>query len=391
MRLLIVSNMAHYYANGAIVSPWRAAVGEIDALASLADEVRHLAALHDGPPPPGSVSYREPNVRPLLLEPVGGRGATAKLRAAAAVPGWFRTLGRELDRTDAVQVRSPCNIAAVATLLLALRQEPGVRWVKYAGEWKGRRGEPFSYRLQRALLRSGAVRAAVGMGDPSAESGSVRYVPHPSFSDADAERAERATRDKTIDGPVRLLFAGRLERAKGVGRTIRILSSLIRRGVDASLEIAGSGSELSRLRDELSASGAASRVTFLGWLDAERLEQAYERAHFLLLPSDTEGWAKALSEAAARRAVPLAGDCGGAPAILGGIGAGAALPVDDLEAWADRIAETASQPDRWRREADRCCAAARRFTYERYLETARILLHAPRKAESSTAAAGGWA
>lgn len=391
MQLLIVSNMAHYAANGEIVTPWRAAAGEIDALASISEQVRHVAALHPGPAPAGSVPYRASNVRPLLLEAAGGRGFLPKLKAAAKIPGWVRTVRRELKTADAVQVRCPCNISVPTLALLAARRDPARRWVKYAGEWRSRRREPLSYRLQRALLRSGLVGAKVGVADPDAQRGTVRYVPNPSLSAADVARAEAATRDKRLGEEVRLLFAGRLDRAKGVERAIRILAELRRRGVPAALEIAGAGPDLERLQPTLTATGAASSVTFLGWLERERLEQAYARAHFVLLPSDTEGWAKALSEGLAFRAVPLASDSGGAPAILRSIGGGAALPPEQVDLWAERIERLTADPSLWRKEADRCRAAAGEFTYERYLDYARDMLAVSSDEQAALFAVGGGA
>ena len=181
MKLLIVSNMAHYPDGGAIVCPWRAAIGEIDALASIASEVRHVAALHPGEPPPGSMAYRGGNVRLKLLPAVGGLGWRAKSRVLAATASWRRVLREELEWADAVQVRAPCNIALVALGLLAVRRKPERRWVKYAGQWRGRRREPLSYWLQRAILRTGLIRAWIGVNEPDAVEGSVRCVANPSF------------------------------------------------------------------------------------------------------------------------------------------------------------------------------------------------------------------
>ena len=375
MKLLIVSNMAHYLdTDSQPVSPWQAAVGEIDALASIATEVRHVAFLHPEAPPPGSTPYRASNVRVNLSPAVGGQGLWAKGRVLTATPKWRRILQSELEWADAVQVRSPCNIALFALTLLAARKTPTRRWVKYAGQWQRRQDEPLAYTLQRLALRSGLTRATVGISEPNPPGGPVRYVPNPSFTAEECRDAEARTRDKRLDGPLRMLFAGRLDRRKGPDRAVRILASLVRRGVDASLTIAGAGPEETRIRDTAAATRVASRVSLRGWLDRDGLNAAYAQSHILVLPSDTEGWPKVLSEGLAFRVVPFAGSRGGIPAVLARAGAGAALDPNDIELWAEQIARRVADPNRWSREADRGRLAAEAFTYERYLESARKML-----------------
>ena len=70
MRLLIISNMAHYLAGNRVVG-WGPAVREINQLAQVFDEVRHLAMLHPGTPPPTALPYISPKISFLPLAPSG--------------------------------------------------------------------------------------------------------------------------------------------------------------------------------------------------------------------------------------------------------------------------------------------------------------------------------
>ena len=73
----------------------------------------------------------------------------------------------------------------------------------------------------------------------------------------------------------------------------------------------------------------------------------YAAAHFILLPSRSEGWPKVLSEAMAYGVVPVAAAVSSIPQILGETRAGAALPVDDIEGLAVAIAGYVAEPERW--------------------------------------------
>jgi len=390
MRLLVLSNMEHYASADGLASPWASAVGEIDALATLAREVRHVCALHPGVPPPGAAAYRAANVRTIPVRATGGRGWRHKLRVAAEIPAYARIISPQLSWADAVHVRAPASVAAVALTMLALRRDPTRRWIKYAGEWNGSPGEPFSYRLQRAALRWNIGRGKVGVCEPDAEDGKRLWVPNPSLSLADVEQAARRTQAKRLGvGPLEIVMAGRLDANKGADRALKILSCLRDRGVNAVLRIAGAGAQMERLGELAIDHRVETRTIFHGWLDQERLARLFERAHVIVAPSKTEGWPKVLSEAMAYRVVPLASAVGAIPGTLARAGAGAALPWDAPSEWAARIAGWAADPGEWRRQADLAQDAARTFTYESYLERARAILGCSAEAQARAAVFAG--
>jgi glycosyltransferase involved in cell wall biosynthesis len=89
-------------------------------------------------------------------------------------------------------------------------------------------------------------------------------------------------------------------------------------------------------------------------------------AHFILLPSRSEGWPKALSEAMAYGAVPVAAAVSSIPQILRATGAGVALLPDDTDGMAGAIARLAADPAAWSAASRAGVAAARLFTYRAY-------------------------
>ena len=95
-------------------------------------------------------------------------------------------------------------------------------------------------------------------------------------------------------------------------------------------------------------------------------DRYYAEAHFILLPSRSEGWPKVLSEAMAYGVVPVAAAVSSIPQILSDTGAGVALPPDDIDGMAAAIARFVDQPDAWSAAARAGVAAAHRFTYRHY-------------------------
>jgi glycosyltransferase involved in cell wall biosynthesis len=367
MRLLIISNMAHYLADGRVVG-WGPAVREIDQLADAFGEVRHVAMLHSGPPPATALPYASGKVSLAPLPAAGGRGIGAKLGIAWRSPRYVTVCLKELRRADAVHVRCPANISLEALLLLGLLKQPKLRWVKYAGNWQPEGRDPFFYRLQRRWLERGMPKGLVTInGEWPGQPAHVVSFGNPCFTETELDSARAQTRGKELGSPVRLLFAGRLRPSKGAARALHILDELRSRGIKARLDIAGDGPEAARLERLAVKLGLGGNVEFHGWLSRSQLDELYRQVHFFLLPSSTEGWPKVLGEAMAFGAVPLAGAVSCIPQMLGRANAGIALPVDDTGAFAAEIERLVRNPDAWKRLADCGQAAASGFTYEAYV------------------------
>src|SRR5205807_312295 len=121
-------------------------VREIDRLATLFDEVTHVAWLYPGRAPDSTIAYEATNIRLVPVAPSGGSGWRARLGILAAWPKYALTILQQMRQTDVVQVRCPANIGLLAILLLALVRRPHLRWVKYAGDWSPQSKEAASYK-----------------------------------------------------------------------------------------------------------------------------------------------------------------------------------------------------------------------------------------------------
>ena len=374
MKLVVISSLEHYRAAGGFACGSAAAAREIDALAPSFDQVVHVACLHGGDAPAQARPYRASNLRLELLPPAGGPGFAGKLDALLALRGRLGAVRRCWLEADAALVRCPSNVAAAALLLMTAGARPARVWIKYTGPWQGREGEAWGYRFQRLWLRSGLTGAAVSVGgiDP-APGGGARTVCNPSLALADVQAAEAATRAKSLTVPWRLLAVGRLVEDKGLDLALQAAAVLALVGYPVELDIAGDGPARQALENLASSLGIRSRVRFHGWLGTAALEPLYRRSHLLLAPSLAEGCSRAWTEAAAWRCVPVASAAGAARG-LESAGAGLVIGTRDPAVWALEIRRLLENERRWLALAAHGPVLARSFTYERFLEQARVLL-----------------
>lgn len=366
-RLLIVSHTPHHRRDDEIVG-WAPTIRELDQLAGRFARVRHVACLYPGDAPTSAIPYRASNIELVPVPPAGGDGLRGKLGVLRVGPHYARTIHRELLDADMVHVRAPANIAIVAMAMLWFRRAPRMRWFKYAGNWSPRDHDHATYALQRWWLsRAGHGGIVTVNGRWPNQPAFVREFRNPSLDNHDLDRGKRAAERKVLRAPFRLVFVGALNEDKGTGRALRILATLRSRGVDARLDVLGDGPDRARFEALARELQLTSFTRFLGWQPPAVVHAAYEDAHFLVLPSATEGWPKVLSEGMAFGVVPLAGDVSGIRGQLADLQIGAALPVHDVAGFADAIAAYVEAPTRWATESARAIEAAPLFSFQRYL------------------------
>jgi len=365
--LAIVSDTPYYLEAGRLVG-WGPNVREIDQLATLFDEVRHVAPVYDEPAPRSALASRRPDRVGLhAIVPAGGRTLRAKLEVLARYPGWARAIRQEVAGADLVHVRCPSNVSLLALLLFALPWRRPPLWLKFGGNWRPSASEPLTYHLQRLVLRRGLRGATVTVnGKWPDEPAHVVAFHNPTLTPDELVRGREAA-GKTLAEPARLLFVGRLDRAKGANRSIDVVAALHRRGRSVHLDVIGDGPEMETMRAAVDQLGLDDVVTFHGWLSRSALEPLYADAHLLLLPSDSEGFPKVLSEAMAFGVVPLAGAVSSIPQALADIGTGRAVPPGDIEAFADAAEGYLDDPGEWAAASERGVAGAEVFAYDGYL------------------------
>ncbi len=371
MKLLVISHTPHYMKDGKPAG-WGATVRELDQLAGLFESVTHIAPLHAGAASPGSAVYQASNIRLRAVPPSGGRGVFKKLGIFFRLPGYIAVILEELKKCDAVHVRCPANISLAAVIILSLVRFPGKRWIKYAGNWRPEKRETLSYAFQRWWLEKNFSRSRVSVnGEWPGQPAHVLSFFNPCLTARELETARAAVLEKKLSGPVRLVFAGRLEAEKGAGTALRVLAQLQKRGLDAVMELIGDGpgrGEFEALARDL---GVAEKAVFHGELSRKDLSVFYAGAHFVILASLTEGWPKVLSEAMAYGAVPLSTAVSCIPQYLERFKSGKAFSGGAEQAFAEAVSDYCRAPEKWKEESLNAIGAARHFTYEVYLESVR--------------------
>ena len=87
---------------------------------------------------------------------------------------------------------------------------------------------------------------------------------------------------------------------------IELVNELIKEGVNCKLDFYGEGTQRLLLENLISNYGLEDLVTLHGNTNTETVKAALKQAHFVVLPSKSEGWPKAIAEGMFWGAIPLA-------------------------------------------------------------------------------------
>jgi glycosyltransferase involved in cell wall biosynthesis len=153
-------------------------------------------------------------------------------------------------------------------------------------------------------------------------------------------------RRQPAEGPLRLLYVGRIDRNKGVFDLPQIDAALVAAGVEVTWTIQGTGPDEAELKRQWT----KRTVRWTGRQEMAQVLAEYTRHDVLVMPSRGEGLPVALLEAGAAGVVPVASDlASGIPEIVKTGETGFRAPVGDCAAFARAIAVVAD--DRRRLEA----------------------------------------
>ena len=177
------------------------------------------------------------------------------------------------------------------------------------------------------------------------------------------------------DGPVRVLFVGRLVERKGVEVLVRALAGL-ESLPDAELTVIGAGARAELIEQTARLHGVADRVHLRGTVTREELVRSYSNHDVFVLPAvldakgDTEGLGVVLLEALRFERPVIASDVGGIPDIVEHERTGLLVPPGDSASLASAIESLARDPERARQMAMQGRQVARdRFGWDRVLES----------------------
>lgn len=203
-----------------------------------------------------------------------------------------------MRQADHIHLRCPGNIGLLGCFVqMAFPRKK--KTAKYAGNWDPNAAQPFSYNLQKKILSNTRLTKnmqVLAYGEWPGDTYNIKP-----FFTASYPESYKINVTKDFTTTLRFLFVGSLVSGKRPAYALELVASLTKKGYPVQLEIYGDGALKNSLEKE-----AMTNVIFYGNTNAAVVYEAYRKAHFLILPSKSEGWPKVIAEAMFCGAIPIA-------------------------------------------------------------------------------------
>jgi len=296
-RLLIISASPMNMVNGNAIA-FEPTLREIEKLTLIFDDIKWIGVKDESITLNNSRLKSTNQLRMVVLPKLGGEGVLNRLKSLIFFPFLLIYLFFNILIYKNIHTRAPSYPAYIGIIFSFIFTRK-VFWHKYAGNWI-QENPPRFYAMQRRLLMKNKTSKVTVNGQWENMPPQILAFENPCFSEKELNDAHQMTAQKKFDGKINLLFVGRLEEEKGIGKIIRSIQFLteLEQNQIEKLTIVGIGRDQEKLMKEAK-DQLKIPFEFLGSLKREELNRVYSSAHVFLLPSASEGFPKVISEAAA--------------------------------------------------------------------------------------------
>ncbi len=225
------------------------------------------------------------------------------LKTIFYTPGIVFKIIRACMRASHIHLRCPGNIGLLGSLVQIFFPNK-IKTAKYAGNWDPSSKQPLSYKFQKKILSNTFLTRNINvLVYGKWENQTKNIKPFFTASYFDKERENHVKRNYSDN--LKFLFVGSLVSGKRPLMTIQIVEQLYNRGFKVNLDIYGDGILMKELVNYIKKNKLENVITLHGNSEKHQIKNAYKAAHFLILPSKSEGWPKAVAEAMFFGVIPI--------------------------------------------------------------------------------------
>jgi glycosyltransferase involved in cell wall biosynthesis len=264
-----------------------------------------------------------------------------------------------------LHVRSPGNIGLLASMIQVLFPWKRKSF-KYAGNWVENIGQPVSYRIQKWIMANCFMTrnsTALVYGKRPADHKCVTDAFTATYNVEDAKPI--TVRTIHAGRPIHMVFAGSLIAGKNPLIAIDVCRILNDQGLIAFLTICGNGPLRQIVTNYISDKSLEGRIICKGNLNRKELDSVFQSSHFLLMPSQSEGWPKSVAEAMWWGTLPVVSPVSCVPEMLAHGARGILVPPNAIKI-AEAIASLVNQPDHYQSMCVKAMEWSRVYTLESF-------------------------
>ena len=293
------------------------------------------------------------------------------LHSLIVMPSIVWKIYRAMKSADHIHLRCPGNIGLLGCFVQILFPSK-TKTAKYAGNWDSNAKNPLSYRLQKWILSNTFLTKNMQVlvyGEWKNSSKNIK----PFFTASYFEKDKIQIKNKELGEKISFLFVGALSNGKQPLYAIQLVEQLQINGSDVQLTLFGEGIERTMLEHYISVNKLENLVFLKGNQNQETIKTAYCENHFVILPSLSEGWPKAIAEGMFWGCLPIASSVSCVPNMLGNGDRGLLLDFK-LNQDVKKVELIINHTSLYQDKANKAIEWSRQFTLDIFEDEIKLLL-----------------
>lgn len=250
------------------------------------------------------IRYRHDNIEFVAVENFDIVNIKSTLKTIYKTPRISWSIFKAMKDANHIHLRCPGNVGLLGSIIqIAFPNK--IKTAKYAGNWDPRSKQPWTYKLQQWILGNTFLTRNMQVlvyGDWEGSSKNIKPFFTATYHDEDKLPISK----KEFKGRVDFVFVGTLVKGKNPLYAIQLVEFLSKKGYDVYLSLYGEGTERTTIEQYVKANQLEALIELQGNQSKETVQKAYQKSHFVILPSDSEGWPKAIAEGMFWGCMPLA-------------------------------------------------------------------------------------
>ena len=293
MKFAIITHVCHiknnnqYYGYAPYVSEMNIWLKDVDELIIVAPSIHGNPTIIDMP-------YDNCKIGFFKVPDFDFVSAGSSFKSLFKLPKIFRKIFHAMKQTDHIHLRCPGNmglIGCIVQIFFPMKKKSA----KYAGNWDPKSKQPWTYKLQKWILNNTFLTRNITVlvyGEWENQSKNIKSF----FTATYSETEKRVIEKRDFSSVIEFIFVGSLVSGKDPMYAVKLIQRLIGKGTNAVLNLYGEGKERTALEHYIKANQLEPFIFLHGNQNKEALKKAYQKSHFVVLPSKSEGWPKAIAE-----------------------------------------------------------------------------------------------
>lgn len=274
---------------------------------------------------------------------------------------------------DHIHLRCPGNVGLIASVS-QLFFPSKTKTAKYAGNWDPKSKSPLSYRVQKYILSNSFLTKKMQVLVYGQWKNQTRNI-KPFFTATYSESDKIDIQKRNLNGKIKIIFVGTLTSGKRPLYAVQLIEKLLKSNYNIEFSIFGEGIERKNLKKYISENSLEKNIFLNGNQTSDTIKFAYQESHFMLLPSESEGWPKVVAEAMFWGCVPISTSVSCVPYMLD-LGKRGLLLDINLEKDSNKISELIQDDNPYQEMIANGVEWSRKYTLDYFEQEIKLLLHA---------------